>query len=156
MTTDRTSNGKITTVKIRGTSPLPPFLKSIPRNIEEWVEANKYVTAEFTVSKMVIIAKGVAKRSDEDADNPVLGERIAECRAKLNLYRFMHNFINRLLRHYVHVSFGNANVDNISIHPFDDSLINASMKYSRLHAIELLHLKQLLTDEPNTESSSEH
>lgn len=156
MTTDRTSDGKITTVKIRGTSPLPSFLKSIPKDIEDWVETNKYVSADFTVSKMVVISTGVAKRSDGDEDDPVLGERLAECRAKLNLYRFMHNFISRLLNHYILVSFGNANIDNINIHPSDDSLINASMKYSHLHALELLHLKKLLSDESDTEGSPEH
>lgn len=149
----RLNDGKVTLVTLLGVVDMPVFLQYfMPREILTWMDTCKNVEAECNISKMHIIARGKAVRADGDADDPVLGERIAECRAKINLYRFMAKLTGKL---YVYYGKLLSTDTSTSSHKGDDTISGANIKYCNLGSRELAHLKALLAHEPDTESTPE-
>lgn len=130
----------------------------IPPSISSWMADNMGRVIN------IIEVTGTAVRNDKDKDDPVLGERLAEARAKLKIYKLMKTFCNKMLKYYTLKLYGTKASNNtivIKVNPEKDSLFKAYMKYDKLVDVENNHIKQLLyndllNNESNTESSQEH
>lgn len=155
-TVQRNEFKRETVVTLKGEVLLPEFLQyHIPPKVWDWVESCKNVEATFSVTKMHLTIRGKAKRSEEDTNNPVFGERVAEARAKINLYNFMWSLCCYLEDYYEKVLYGNCIVAEDAKDSDDpESLDYARCKYQRLHDSENEHLNKLLAHEPDTESPS--
>lgn len=131
---------------------------SIPTPVFTWMVDN--IGSHINIIKMT----GTAIRNDKDKDDPVLGERLAEARAKLKIYKFMRTFCHKMIEYYTLKLYGTKASNNtivIKVNPEKDSLFKAYMKYDKLVDVENNHIKQLLyndllNNESNTESSQEH
>lgn len=151
----RYHDGKVTIVSYRGIVLLPRFLyRDFPLTIWQWVDRCRNVMADVTIDSMYLIASGKAKRAEGDVDNPVFAERIAEARAKIHLYKFMRDFCQKLIDHYISEVFGK--VSTSILNPDDNTLYGALSKYRLLLERENAHLKELLAHESDTEGSPEH
>ena len=119
---------------------------SIPTPVFAWMVDN--IGSHINTIKMT----GTAIRNDKDKDNPVLGERLAEARAKLKIYKFMKTFCNKMLKYYKFKLYGTKANNEIIVKTnpeglsCNDSLLKAYMKYDRLVDVENTHIKQLLYD----------
>lgn len=170
----RFNDDRVTVVTLKGVAQLPVFLQYfIPHKIFDWIDTLKNIDIEFTMSRMYITVTGKSICSKEDKVDKILGERIAEARAKLRLYSFMKDFTVLIIRYFVTTLFGADNIPIIGVHN-EDTMFEASKKYARLYKDEQKHLnillgktenevdkemKKLITkfdDEFNTESSQEH
>lgn len=150
----RFNDDKITIVTLKGVAELPKFLCCFfPPEIFEWMDTCKNVEGEITMSRMYLTIRGKARKSGYDMEDPVLGERIAECRAKINLYRFMYKLTGKLYAYYGRLLSVNTSTET---HKGDDTIAGANLKYANLYNRETAHLNALLAHEPHTESSQKH
>ena len=141
-------NNKVTKVTLKGTIKDAWALDylNIPQSIYDWMKDNN--CKDFDTLEI----SGIAVRSDNDKDNPVLGERLAEARAKLKIYKFMKTFCNKMLKYYKFKLYGTKANNEIIVKTdpeglsCNDSLLKAYMKYDRLVDVENTHIKQLLYD----------
>ena len=119
---------------------------SIPTPVFEWMAS--IIGSHINIIKM----SGTAVRNDKDKDDPVLGERLAEARAKLKIYKFMKTFCNKMLKYYKFKLYGTKANNEIIVKTGpeelsnNDSLLKAYMKYDKLVDVENTHIKQLLYD----------
>ena len=141
-------NNKVTKVTLKGTIKNIYALDdlNIPQPIYDWMRDNNCKDLD------TIEVSGIAVRSDNDKDNPVLGERLAEARAKLKIYKFMKTFCNKMLKYYKFKLYGTKANNEIIVKTSpeglsnNDSLLKAYMKYDKLVDVENNHIKQLLYD----------
>lgn len=140
-------NNKVTKVTLKGTIKNAWALDdlNIPQSIYDWMRDNNCKDLD------TLEVSGIAIRSDKDKDDPVLGERLAEARAKLKIYKFMKTLCYKMLKYYTLKLYGiNTNsaitVRAINQESYDDSLQKAYEKYNRLVDVENTHIKQLLYD----------
>lgn len=140
-------NNKVTKVTLKGTIKNAWALDdlNIPQSIYDWMRDNNCKDLD------TLEVSGIAIRSDKDKDDPVLGERLAEARAKLKIYKFMKTLCYKMLKYYALKLYGiNTNsaitVRAINQESYDDSLQKAYEKYNRLVDVENTHIKQLLYD----------
>ena len=143
-------NNKVTKVTLKGTIKNAWALDdlNIPQSIYDWMRDNNCKDLD------TLEVSGIAIRSDNDKDDPVLGERLAEARAKLKIYKFMKTFCYKMLKYYALKLYGintKNNINTITVRAidqesYDDSLQKAYKKYSRLVDVENTHIKQLLYD----------
>ena len=138
---ERFSN-KVTKVTLKGTIKNIYALDdlNIPQPIYDWMKDNNCKDLD------ILEVTGTAIRNNNDKDNPVLGERLAEARAKLKIYKFMKTFCNKMLKYYKFKLYGTKANNKIIIKtdPEGDSLLKAYMKYDKLFDTENTHIKQLL------------
>ena len=139
---ERFSN-KVTKVTLKGTIKNIYALDdlNIPQSIYDWMRDNHCKDLD------ILEVTGTAIRNNNDKDNPVLGERLAEARAKLKIYKFMRTFCHKMLEYYTLKLYGTKASNNtivIKVNPEKDSLFKAYMKYDKLVDVENNHIKQLL------------
>lgn len=142
-------NNKVTKVTLKGSinDLYAPKGLDVPLSIIHWMINSWGDTDTIKVS-------GIAVRNYKDKDDPVLGERLAEARAKLKIYKFMKTFCYKMLKYYALKLYGintKNNINTITVRAidqesYDDSLQKAYKKYSRLVDVENTHIKQLLYD----------
>ena len=142
-------NNKVTKVTLKGSinDLYTPNGLDVPRPIIDWM-VNSWGNTD------TIEVAGTAIRNDKDKDDPVLGERLAEARAKLKIYKLMKTFCYKMLKYYALKLYGintKNNINTITVRAidqesYDDSLQKAYKKYSRLVDVENTHIKQLLYD----------
>lgn len=155
----RFNDDRVTVVTLKGVTQVPVFLQYfIPHQVFDWTDTLKNVDVEFTMRRMFITVTGKSICSKEDKVDRVLGERIAEARAKLHLYKFMAHFLNKIWTYFIEQLCGTAlikcTVDNEGTNK--EYLGKAINKYWRLYKDEQKHLNILLGHESNTESNQEH
>ena len=155
----RFNDDRVTVVTLKGVTQVPVFLQYyIPCKVFDWTNTLKNVDVEFVMSKMSITVTGKSICSKEDKVDRVLGDRIAEARAKLHLYKFMAHFLNKVWSYFMEQLCGTAlikyTVDNKGTNK--EYLGKAINKYWRLYKDEQKHLNILLGHESNTKSSQEH
>ena len=143
---ERFSN-KVTKVTLKGTIKNMCALDdlNIPQPIRNWMWNNN--CKGFDTLEVL----GIAVRSGNDKDDPVLGERLAEARAKLKIYKFMRTFCYKMLEYYAQKLYGIKTNNTITVkaseqESYNDSLLKAYKKYDRLIDVENTHIKQLLYD----------
>ena len=144
----QTFNDKVTVVTLKGRMALPDWWYNIPSDILDWVRRHPSVDAweSLANNELVIVVQGKTVRAEEDEDNPVLAERIAESKAKIKLYKFLRKLCDKLFRYYHNIVYGNLKVTYQSSCAgiFTDYLLKASIKYIDLWIRELEHLDKLL------------
>lgn len=138
-------NNKVTKVTLKGTIKNAWALDdlNIPQPIYDWMRDNNCKDLD------TLEVSGIAIRSDNDKDDPMLGERLAEARAKLKIYKFMKTFCHKMLKYYALKLYGITTNNAITLRAidqesYDDSLQKAYEKYSKLVDVENNHIKQLL------------
>jgi len=139
-------DNKVTKVTLKGSIKdiFTPNSLGVPRSIIGWMIDNWGDTDTIEVA-------GTAIRNDKDKDDPVLGERLAEARAKLKIYKLMKTFCHKMLKYYAQELYGIKTNNTITViaseqESYDDSLLKAYKKYDRLIDVENTHIKQLLYD----------
>ena len=145
-------NARVTVVTLTGRCLTPDWFKTIPCEIDEWVRLHPSVDVDEMWNMkgnldMIIKVSGKAKCAAGEVFDPVLGERIAESRAKIKLYKFVCTLCKKLQFYYVSLAFGNAEIGRIvESHnvPQLDCLWLTLKKYRSLMIMESHHLGELL------------
>lgn len=142
-------NDRVTVVTLKGDMRIPmEVMNSMPKDVYGWMEkkSNPKVKCYPWNSIIGITATGKAVRSKEDKDDPVLAERIAECRAKIAIYKFVTYLIYQYINYYVKLTSGKNS--RIEVDPKqNDSLYTVYGKYLILEGKEFRHLKELICKE---------
>lgn len=142
-------NDRVTAVTLKGDMQIPiEVMTSIPKKVHDWMtkKSNPKVKVYHWQGIINITATGKAIRSEKDKDDPVLAERIAECRAKLKLYEFVYTLLMNYTEYYATLLKGKEwSFENT---PVNDSTCIAYIynKYTRLYINEKKHLEELLKE----------
>lgn len=146
--------GRVTTVHLRGTAKLPAFWKYLPAEISKWIGKQNHVEVyeQIVDNKMIIFSKGVAKCNPEDKFDTVLGERIAESRAKFYIYNFFYELTKRISLYYGGIVYGKDVVVN---NAESGGLLADVEKYETLSAREVRHEKELLNNHKDGQQSEQ-
>ena len=137
-------SGSVTTCIVKGIVKLPSFWKNIPEEIIEWIRELENICLEedFIDHTLTVYAEGVSRCRKGDKYNPVLGERLAEARAKMTVYKFMMNLTTRITNYYEELLYGN---EEERAKEFTRCGVAGSIdKYFALTIKEENHLKRLL------------
>lgn len=142
-------NNRATVVTLKGDLKIPmEVMYSMPKEIQNWMtdKINPRVKVYHWQGIIEVIVTGKAIRSEKDKDDPVLAERIAECRAKLKLYEFIYTLLMNYTEYYATLLKGKEwSFENT---PVNDANCIAYVynKYTRLYINEKKHLKELLKE----------
>jgi hypothetical protein len=141
--------GNTIEVTLTGTMHLPEAWQIIPLKINEWVNWRSYassISIDFNVANETMIIKviGKSKKHPDDVDNVVIGERLAESRAKIRLYKFMYRLLDQLCNYYRKLLIGYVVVLPASDIP--NSIYAEFLKYRVLYIKESHHLGKLLEE----------
>lgn len=142
-------NDKATVVTLTGRVKMPKWFCFMPSNIAYWV--GHHPTVEFdgiyALDEAVITVSGKSVCSEKDTFDSVLGERIAESRAKIRLYKFMHTLCKNLMYYYYGILYGvpegNGELET-GMAKHKGGLQEACSKYASLWIKESKHLGELL------------
>lgn len=95
--------------------------KQVPLKIFDWMQkpTNPKVTFDPYTGIIELKAKGKTVRKNEDENKPLFAERLAECRAKMSIYKFMITLTEQYGKYYMELLFGK----NAVIYPTEDSSI---------------------------------
>ena len=137
----------VTTVTLIGTFKFPGVLSTIPQKLQDWIYHSGNVINVTPTDELRILAVGKATKAPEDADDPVLAEKIAEARAKRHLYKFICRLVSELLNHNKKLLYGDAQLHlTSSIHTLSDCLLKDKVRYGQLWQRECNYLHKLLAD----------
>lgn len=142
-------NDRVTVVTLKGDLRIPmEVMNSMPKKMWDWMsdKINPRVKVYHWQGIINVIVTGKAVRSKEDKDDPVLAERIAECRAKIKLYKFIYILLMNYTEYYATLLKGKEwSFENT---PVNDSTCIAYIynKYTRLYINEKKHLEELLKE----------
>lgn len=148
--TVRVFNNKVVIVDLVGLLNNKSFtnLYNLPKSVGKYVSDNPYVDVTFTYEGYKLCAQGKAVLSSEDTFNPVLGERIAESRAKIKIYKYMLGFIRILMKEYTKILYGTyegtGNCHTVVRPDFKGGLQDEYIKYQIFLLKEETHLKELI------------
>jgi hypothetical protein len=147
----QTFNEKATVVNLTGTVKFPNELfRLIPLDLDEWIFHHPAVeVVDSVVRGWTLKVSGTSKCSEGDVFDAVIGERLAEARAKLKIYRFMYTLCSKLLHYYFGMMYGNAEIDRVTeshSEPPKDCIWMTYKKYKSLMIKESHHLGQLLSE----------
>lgn len=142
-------NDRVTVVTLKGDLRIPmEVMNSMPKKMWDWMtdKINPRVKVYHWQGIINVIVTGKAVKSKEDKDDPVLAERIAECRAKIKLYKFIYTLLMNYTEYYATLLKGKEwSFENT---PVNDSTCIAYIynKYTRLYINEKKHLEELLKE----------
>ena len=142
-------NDRVTVVTLKGDLRIPmEVMNSMPKKMWDWMadKINPRVKVYHWQGIINVIVTGKAVRSKEDKDDPVLAERIAECRAKIKLYKFIFTLLANYTDYYATLLKGKEwSFENT---PVNDSTCIAYIynKYTELYINEEEHLEELLEE----------
>lgn len=151
----QTFNNKATVVTMVGQMSMPRNLwLIIPDSITNWMWQHPSVDATFgTCTRDSDIIRlefsGKAVCASEDTFDAETGKRIAESRAKIKLYKFLHNLCEGIMKQYYSLMYGNAEFDVIRESHTEtpkDCLYLTCQKYRNLWIKESHHLGELLKE----------
>lgn len=137
-------NNKVTIVTVKATIiGFGGYDVNYSDEVRDWAILHPVITTGFKSGMMTIQAEGKAKCSEEDEFDPVKGERIAEARAKLRLYRFMMTLLYKLMEFHSKKAFGrDSNILRI-VHT-GTGFYAGARKFESLFSHERKHLNKLL------------
>lgn len=145
----QTFNETATVVTLTGRVKIPLWWRLIPASIEAWAWNHPSVDFEDNYQELIIKVSGKSICSEHDTFDPVLGERIAESRAKIRLYKFMHTLCTKILLNYYGLIYGvpeNASaIHTVVISDSHGGLQEECKKYAALWVKESQHLGKLLS-----------
>ena len=148
-------NNRATIVTLVGHMIIPSKVWAIfPNGMANWMWEHPSIdaswgtcTRENEVIRLEVTGKSVCAK--EDIFNAVTGERIAESRAKIRLYKFIHTLCENLMTYYYGIMYGNAEFDVIRESHTEspkDCLYLTCKKYRELWIKESHHLGKLLEE----------
>lgn len=106
--------------------------------IGDWIMSHESVFLRW--GSQTITVSGRTTCHSTDTFDPVLGERIAESKAKVRLYRYMSVLLSKMAAQYKK----ELGISCRSKTARADSVLGAYQKYVRLHQSESRHLKELM------------
>ncbi len=135
--------GMITNVILKGTMELPEFWHNIPQEIMEWIAVQRKVELYEDVAHAILIihSEGKSKCRRDDKYDTLLGERLAEARAKYCIYKFFYDLCARLFDYYNKILFGSAGVVDSGS---GNCIARDLKKYEALCIRESHHIGELL------------
>ena len=148
-------NDKATVVTLTGTCQTPDWFDEIPNAISNWYCTHPSVDIHDVWGNkgnliMHIEVSGKAICAQEDTWNPIIGQRIAESRAKIKLYKFMHTLTHKLAVYYLNIVNGDAKWCRYPDERIMDTpvhgIIDACERYRGLMIKESHHLGKLLEE----------
>jgi hypothetical protein len=104
----QTFNDRATIVTIVGIMDYPNELWTCtPTSITDWLWHHPSIDVRvYGGNGLRLEFSGKSVCSAEDTFNPIIGERIAESRAKIRLYKFVHTLLHKLYVYYFDIIFG--------------------------------------------------
>lgn len=135
--------GREVKVVLSGIILLPPIWQFMPNEIRDWLLSKTtldYGEEDLARNSFHVRTVGKASCHENDSFDYILGERIAESRAKIKLYTFLYKLCYRFYEYYCNILFGTIVVDI----GCDNCLANDIKKYESLLNKEKKHLEQLL------------
>lgn len=138
-------SGRVTTVTYRGTVKLPKLWWYMPEEVRRWVNACTYVDMEESIAHntVVLYSRGVSKCRDGDKYDTLLGERVAEARAKMHIYWFFYQICGKLIDYYNHLVYGDDQVVSFNR---NGGLVGDMHRYQELYKKEQEYIEKLLSD----------
>lgn len=131
-------NDKATVVTLIAKVVIPKEIANhIPLKVFDW--AQKHVNPKIVIIPHYDIiefkVKGKTVRKDGDENKPLLAERLAECKAKMSIYRFMVAFTVQYAEYYMKIMMGKNSIlypdDDFST-PDRDSIWGANARFGEL------------------------
>ena len=143
-----TKVGLTTTVILKGIVKLPEFFDKIPADIMEWIGHQKKVEVyeDMADQTMIVFSTGMAKCHEKDKYDSLLGERLAEARAKYCIYKFFYDLTTKLYDYYNRIMFGDAGLVDSG---HGSCLAQDLKKYEGLCTREAHHIGELLASKDN-------
>ena len=141
-------NDRVTVVTLKGDMQIPiEVITSTPKEVCDWMmnKINPKVQVYHWQGIISITATGKAVKSEDDKDNPVLAERIAECRAKIAIFGFIAQFTQKYLN-YCKVLMVGKNGFIATRDVQKESIYGINERYCILWMKELKHLEKLLKE----------
>lgn len=137
--------GRITNVILKGVVQLPNFWHLMPPDICEWIATRTKVELyeDMSNNTLIIHSEGIAKCKEGDKYDSILGERLAEARAKYCIYKFCYGLCSKLCDYYNCILFGPVGVAESGS---DGGLSRDLKKYEGLCIRESHHIGELLKD----------
>lgn len=148
----QTFNDRATIVTIVGYMDYPNEIwDCTPTSVTEWLW--RHPNADVKVcggNTFRLEFSGKSVCSAEDTFDPVIGERIAESRAKIRLYKFVHTLLHKLYVYYFNIIFGDryalCNIEKTAEYSKPGGIFEEMGKYKSLLDKETLHLEKLLKE----------
>lgn len=148
----QTFNDRATIVTIVGYMDYPNEIwDCTPTSVTEWLWRHPNVDVKVCggdTFRLEFSGKSVC--SAEDIFNPVIGERIAESRAKIRLYKFVHTLLHKLYDYNFDIIFGDryalCDIGEFADYNKPGGLFEEMGKYKSLLDEETLHLEKLLKE----------
>ena len=153
----KTFNDKCVVVTMVGRMTMPTDLWQIfPNDVADWmwnhptIDASwgNYTKKQYEEFRLEFSGKAVCH--DEDSFNEETGKRIAESRAKIRLYKFIHTLLYKLYVSYFSVTFGDryalCNIDKTADYNKPGKIFEEMGKYKALLISESHHLGELLKE----------
>ena len=146
-------NGKATLVTLVGEMKMPTEVwRAFPDDVAHWMWGHQGVDVQWgnctrTQEAFILEITGKSVCAEGDIFNAEVGQRIAESRVKIKLYKFMHNLCESLMKYYYDIMYGNAEFDVIRESHTEapkDCLYLTCKKYRELWIKESHHLGELL------------
>ena len=138
---------KVTVVTLTGKVVMPEWCDQMPLDVRDWVSRHSSVEVDEHWVKdgvvMTLKASGKAKLHEGDTFDAKTGERIAECRAKIRIYRFMETLTNMLCEYYYGLVYGKEMLHFRESH---GGIYADHKKYANLLDHEKHHLVELLQE----------
>ena len=140
--------GMVTDVILKGVVELPHFWHLMPPDICEWIAIQRKVGMYENVANntLIINSEGISKCRKEDKYSTLIGERLAEARAKYCIYKFFFDLCSKLYEYYSTILFGPEGIVAIGN---GGSLERAMKKYEGLCIRESHHIGELLASIEN-------
>ena len=145
-------NNKVTVVTLTGECITPLWFNNVPHKIWEWAMWHPSVEISETYSNqnlvMIIEVSGKSVCAEGDTFDDKIGERIAESRAKIKLYKFMHTLCKKLMYCYYGYIYGvpegMGTYKTATLSDYHGGLQDACRKYAELWVKESRHLNTLI------------
>lgn len=142
-------NDRVTVVTLKGDLKIPmEVMYSMPKEVCDWMtkKSNPKVKVYHWQGIIEVIVTGKTVRSENDKDDSVLAERIAECRAKIKLYKFIYTLLMKYTKYYATLLKGKEwSFENTSVND-TNCIAYVYNKYTKLYLNEKKYLAELLKE----------
>ena len=147
----RVDNVKVIYVTLNGAADSKLY---IPPEIFVWAtEYSQNIDYSEGVGHIYIKVTGKSVYSKEDKIDSLLGEEIAETRAKIYLYKFMRDFCSKVYFYYKKLIDGESDIV-VTVSSKSDSLYNVYLEYDMLYNREKDHLRDLINRQSNIKNKN--
>ena len=137
-------NNKVTVVTLKPVIiGLNFFDISLDSKILDFIHSHPNIEITGTKMGLALKAQGKATCNEEDEFDPIWGERIAEARAKIRLYKFMTILLYKLMEYHSNMAYGKDST-TLRIVQGKTGFFAYARKFEELVRSERKHLNKLL------------